>query len=237
MTENAAIGPFQVHCNVALENHRAEGTARPLPRIMVLIESATVLLFLYHLHPAFSRLPAIDPFVFHFSSRKMFVRSIVVAFVIAASAVSAGNVTLASALHSTPDLSVLRDLSIHFPLIGQYLTSLSNVTILAPSNEAFAAFGNVTALAQSNLPMVQRLLSYHVLNGTHDFASFGTNATFIPTCLVDSASANVTGGQRVSVMKLNGNLAIFSAPGNNSLVTATVGFSASFPVLADFLGY
>jgi transforming growth factor-beta-induced protein len=91
------------------------------------------------------------------------------------------------------------------PAIVKALTSAKNITILAPSNAAFATFLNTTdgAAAATKSDVVAALLKYHVLSALYPAAAFTTDAQFLPTLLTNTSYTNVTGGQRVKAL-LNG---------------------------------
>lgn len=107
--------------------------------------------------------------------------------------------SLTELLTNTSSLSNLTSYLQGFPNLVTQLSSASNITILAPNNEAFAAFLNssVAGALASDTSLIQGVLTYHVLNGTH---SNITNTTFIPTNLQPPQYTNVTGGQRVAAM-------------------------------------
>ncbi|OCL01494.1 Fasciclin-domain-containing protein [Glonium stellatum] len=113
--------------------------------------------------------------------------------------------------------------------LGQYssllqsLNSLSNITVLAPSNQALtAALNSSVGQALSKDPnAVQALFQYHVLNGTH-FASSITNiSSFIPSLLTDQSYTNVTGGQVVEAVKIGNQTAFFSGLLQNATISQT----------------
>ena len=139
---------------------------------------------------------------------------------LAATAV-AQNMSLTSVIASNPNLSNLTSFASFFPAS---LMNATNITVLAPSNEAFAALNasGVLAMAASNPTVIQDLLSYHILNGTYQSTMITSNATFIPTMLTDPAYSNVTGGQRVEAVMVGQNVSIFSGLLSNATVTQAV---------------
>ncbi len=146
---------------------------------------------------------------------------------LAAAASAQNNMTmnLTAALMDTPDLSNLTTYVSAFPQLLSMLGSARNITILAPSNEAFEKLlsspaGN--AIRMNDTAMIQGLLSYHVLNGTFPASSITENATFVPTMLMDEMLANVTGGQVVECMKEGDNVIFTSGLRMNSTVTQAV---------------
>jgi uncharacterized surface protein with fasciclin (FAS1) repeats len=108
----------------------------------------------------------------------------------------------------------------------------TNITVLAPSNEAFAAFLNSSAgTAAASIPStVEALLSYHVLNGTYPASAFTNTSQFIPTFLTNSSYANVTGGQRVEAVLNGTNVEIFSGLLQKSTVTTAVSSADRLPI-------
>ena len=93
------------------------------------------------------------------------------------------------------------------------LANMKNVTILAPSNKAFAAFLNSSmgaAIKLNNTAAIQAVLLYHVLNGTYNSSAIKTTPSFIPTMLNNSTYSNVTGGQRVEAMTVGSNVTFVS---------------------------
>ena len=82
------------------------------------------------------------------------------------------------------------------------LVSMQNLTILAPTNAAFAQLMNtpagaiLTANDTASMQEVAALLQYHVLQGT--YSSFN-DTVFVPSVLMPTQYTNVTGGQNVEV--------------------------------------
>ena len=107
---------------------------------------------------------------------------------------------LVEVLSNQTELSNLTSYLSGFEDFVQQLSQLTNVTLLAPNNEAFEQFLNSSegaALAEGDESLIQGILSYHVLNGSYE--SFNETA-FIPTALQPPQYTNVTGGQRVQVV-------------------------------------
>ena len=105
------------------------------------------------------------------------------------------------------------------------LAGLKNVTLLAPSNQAFANFLNSSAGAAikiNDTAAIQAVLMYHVLNGTYDSSAIKTTPAFIPTMLNNKAYSNVTGGQRVEAMRMGTNVTFVSGLLAHSNVTQAV---------------
>lgn len=103
------------------------------------------------------------------------------------------------------------------------LSSLQNITLLAPSNAAFAKVDNATLAALTADPsLLTALLTYHVLNGTYPSTAIPDSSVFVPTLLTNTSYTNVTGGQRVEVEKEDDKVVFFSGTGTNSTVTTAV---------------
>lgn len=108
--------------------------------------------------------------------------------------------------------------------IVKALGSASNITIIAPSNDAFTAFlasdaGSKAAKVPSE---VASLLTYHVLNGKYPSSAFTKTPLFIPTLLTDAAHTNVTGGQRLEARVNGANVEIITGLGQKSVVKVAV---------------
>jgi transforming growth factor-beta-induced protein len=122
------------------------------------------------------------------------------------------------------------------PALSAALTSAQQITILAPSNDAFSKILSTAAgMALSKDPsMVTALLQYHVLNGTVPGSAFTTSAQFIPTLLTNASFSNVTGGQVVMGMLSGKSVEIFSGLKEKSTVTtADVMFSGGVIHIID----
>lgn len=158
---------------------------------------------------------------------------------LAAAASAQNNMTmnLTAALMGTPDLSNLTTYVSAFPQLLSMLGSARNITILAPSNEAFEKLlsspaGN--AIRMNDTAMIQGLLSYHVLNGTFPASSITEMAAFVPTMLMDEMLTNVTGGQVVECMRAEDEVIFTSGLRMNSTVTqADVNFTGGVIHIID----
>ena len=117
-------------------------------------------------------------------------------FAVLAATTSAQSLT--QALSRQPQLSNLTTYLNLFPRLVSELESLSNITLLAPNNQAFGALlGNNSNIA-SNTGLIEALFSYHVLNGS--YANFSSSPSFIHSVLMNTSYANVTGGQVVEAV-------------------------------------
>ncbi|KAH8661558.1 FAS1 domain-containing protein, partial [Tricladium varicosporioides] len=96
------------------------------------------------------------------------------------------------------------------PALLNSLSNATNITILAPSNDALTAFLQSSAgvVAANNSALVAALLQYHILQGT--YYNFTTRPQFVPTLLNSATYANVTGGQRIEAIRNGTNTTIYS---------------------------
>ncbi|KIW91636.1 uncharacterized protein Z519_07604 [Cladophialophora bantiana CBS 173.52] len=102
-------------------------------------------------------------------------------------------------LDGVAELSELVTYLDRYPGLTLWLQGLSDITFLAPNNDAFAALADSSTIPSIPLDEAdaEALMSYHVLNGTfYDFSS--GKYTLVPTALSGSQYANVTGGQIVA---------------------------------------
>ncbi|KAE9369162.1 Fasciclin-domain-containing protein [Stipitochalara longipes BDJ] len=133
-------------------------------------------------------------------------------------------------------LSALSSLLATNPTLVSALSSASNITILAPNNEAISTFLNSSTgkTAATNPGLVTALLTYHVLNGSYSASAFTNTSQFLPTLLTNEAYANVTGGQRVEA-RLNGSsVEIFSGLlAKSTVVTADLNFTGGVLHIID----
>ncbi|KAI1749705.1 FAS1 domain-containing protein [Xylaria castorea] len=126
-------------------------------------------------------------------------------------------------------LSSLNALLQQNPQFLQTIGNASNVTFLAPNNDAIDALMNNNN-SNSSFPVtspgdLQALLSYHVLNGTY-YPSNISNPQFIPTHLTNASYTNETDGQRVECMSNDNNVTFISALKQNiSAVTNNINFT------------
>lgn len=101
--------------------------------------------------------------------------------------------TLAEALSSSPELSTLGSVLQLNPSLVAALSNATDITILAPSNAAFAALGNATLAAlAADVELVSAILQYHVLNGTVPSSAITEVAAFVPSLLTDEAYTGVS---------------------------------------------
>jgi len=133
--------------------------------------------------------------------------------------------TLTEALASQNEtLSTLISLISNNTAISNSIGQLSNITILAPSNEALnTLISGADAATAAMLAMpdfIQAVLSYHIVNGTYYASAFSETPAFVPTILMNETYTNVTGGQRVEGVLDDGKVVIRSGLGMESTVTS-----------------
>ncbi|KAL8989522.1 MAG: hypothetical protein Q9169_008344 [Polycauliona sp. 2 TL-2023] len=130
--------------------------------------------------------------------------------------------SLAQLLAGTESLSMLNEMIQGVPGLAEILGQATNVTVLAPSNEAFEQFMSTSqgqALDPEDTDAVQALLQYHIVNGTYRAADVTEMPVFLPTMLNDTMYANVTGGQVVQAVTQGEDVLFYSGLNNNSTVT------------------
>lgn len=86
----------------------------------------------------------------------------------------------------------------------------------------------------SNPGAVEALFEYHVLNGTYPASAITNMSSFIPTALMNTSYANVTGGQRVEAMMMGNNVEFFSGLLQNvTVVEANLNYSGGIIHVID----
>ncbi|KAI4267892.1 MAG: hypothetical protein LQ337_008136 [Flavoplaca oasis] len=138
-----------------------------------------------------------------------------------------GTPSLTDLLSSTESLSSLRTAVESVPGLGEMLGSAMNVTVLAPSNEAFEMFMS-SARGQSfnDEDAIQALLNYHIINGGQVVQAVmqGENVVFYSGLLnnatVTEADQEFTGGV-VHVIDR-----VLTIPRNVSSTATSAGLSA-----------
>lgn len=145
------------------------------------------------------------------------------ALAFAGTALAQSNQSLTEVLAANSGLSSLAGL-LNTPGVS-LPSNLTNITLLAPNNEAIGAFLNTSTAAAltSDSALISAVLSYHILRGNY---SNITNTSFIPTLVEPPQFANVTGGQRVQAVAAGGNVTFFSGLlQNSSVVNASIPFN------------
>jgi uncharacterized surface protein with fasciclin (FAS1) repeats len=142
-----------------------------------------------------------------------------------ASLAAAQSVNLTAAITSDPNLSNLTQYLGFYPEIIQTLSGLTNITLLAPSNEAFTKLLSGPGAAQVNASdksLVTALFTYHVLNGTYFSTNITSEPAFIRTALVDPKFTNLTSGQVVEAVTSDKKVDFYSGLLQKATVTQAV---------------
>lgn len=142
-----------------------------------------------------------------------------------ASLAAAQTMNLTGALSSNPNLSNLTQFLGLYPQVVAQLANLTNITLLAPNNDAFTKLLASPAGAQINAqdtPLINALLSYHVLEGTYLSSTITSKPAFAPTVLMNPAYTNLTSGQRVEAVTSGKEVVFYSGLLTNSTVTQAV---------------
>lgn len=136
----------------------------------------------------------------------------------------------------TPSLSTLGALVAANPPILNALSNASNITILAPTNDAFSSFltSAVNESIAADPGLVAAVLSYHVLNGAVPSTAFTETPVFPKTLLTNQTFTNVTGGQVVKAQARDGGVVITSGLlAESHVTTADVTFSGGVVHIID----
>jgi uncharacterized surface protein with fasciclin (FAS1) repeats len=139
---------------------------------------------------------------------------------------------LASVLRSQPDLSTLLDLVVLASLTTT-LSTASNITIIAPTNDAFAALLQLdipesTAIRDRDAVSVGALLRNHVFQGYFPSSEVGEVPTFVQSLVMPDEQnaiqpfAAITGGQYNGLVKNGENVDILSSEFTVSRVVQAV---------------
>ncbi|KAK0749610.1 FAS1 domain-containing protein [Schizothecium vesticola] len=133
-------------------------------------------------------------------------------------------------------LSTLTSLLQTVPDVISALSTVQNVTIFAPSNDAFAklmARNPRSAELSRNPRALTAVLQYHVLLGRIPASDF-TEVPKFPSTLLNAPFANVTGGQRLQLAFVNNGAMLFSGYKQAAnVVTADVGFNGGLIHIID----
>jgi uncharacterized surface protein with fasciclin (FAS1) repeats len=141
---------------------------------------------------------------------------------------------LTSLLLTNPDLSTFADTLRTVPQFAATLNSQKgNITILAPTNQAFEAFTAGSASPESqaikdrNKDAIEALLAYHVLKETYLEVNFKDALKYANTTFTLSKSpavfeTKVTGGQKLGFLRKGGNFTVLSGDMQSSNVVQDV---------------
>ena len=155
----------------------------------------------------------------------------------AAMAATASAQSLASVLGGAAQLSNLTTYLGLYPTFENALGSMTNITLLAPNNEAFAKALNSStgaAIQANDTATIQALFSYHVLQGT--YSNFSSMPDFVHTALNTTSYSNVTGGQVVEAVGGNSNTFYSGLLQNSTTNGTTVNFTGGvIHIIDEFL--
>jgi transforming growth factor-beta-induced protein len=136
--------------------------------------------------------------------------------------------SITSVLASNAELSSLNGQVNRLPHFSAYLDGLTDITFLAPSNDALASFfSSATGKAASqDSTMMEAILTYHIQNGTW-YEPANSPATgmphFIRTALSSPQYTNVTRGQYVEgIHDVTGAGLLYSGFGDTSKIIIPV---------------
>merc|ERR1711977_440408 len=145
----------------------------------------------------------------------------------------AGAQSLTEVIANTSSLSTLGSLLQAQPDLASSLAGMSNVTILAPNNEALSALTAGQA-ATADAGLITAILQYHILQGTYQADQIPDDLAFVPSMLNDTTYSNVTGGQVVGVERDDNNVTLYSGLlQNSSVVTPNVNFTGGVVHVID----
>lgn len=111
-----------------------------------------------------------------------------------------------------------------FPDVANELGNATNITFLAPDNDALNALlaGNGTSTLLADEGYVKALLLYHTLNGTYRTGDFGNEDKFIPTYLTNQSYTSLGAGQVIQARRENNNVTFTSYEKLNASVVSSV---------------
>jgi uncharacterized surface protein with fasciclin (FAS1) repeats len=129
---------------------------------------------------------------------------------------------LLSVLQEHPELSTFNHYVNASTSLTSLLSTVDNVTLLAPSNTAFQAWTSNQSPALSDDQMEASLM-YHLVHGVFPAVSFSKRPQFAGSFLTNTSYANVTGGQRVELVSgTSGDPQIVSGNQSVSVITTMV---------------
>ena len=142
---------------------------------------------------------------------------------------SSGSANLTSLLSNNSNLTALTALLGAYPDLTSSLANATNITLLAPSNNALNSLNNSGTLEQlaAQQGYIQALLSYHVIAGEVYAGNITSTPSFVQTLLNNTEYSNVTGGQAVEARREDNGVYFISGLKNNVSVSEAV--STSFP--------
>merc|ERR1711988_1992264 len=154
-------------------------------------------------------------------------------------AAAAAQSDLVSVLESQDDLSTLYSVLQNFPDLVETLSSASNITIFAPTNEAFESVPEDNAIGQAiannDETAIAALLTNHVYQGQYPAEAVSETPVWIQSLLDDSYEmdgmpfSNFTGGQYTGVVVDGDNVVVISGD-----LTVNFGDDADKMPISDF---
>ena len=137
---------------------------------------------------------------------------------------------LTELLNSQQNLSDFSALLTSYEDIFANLSSQQNITIFAPSNDAFEKLPYQVlgpAFATNNSDAIRELLQYHVAPNVYPSDAFNGTFKFLPTLLNNQTYENVTGGQMIAGVQQAGKVWVaVSGLGSRSTLTNLVSLSS-----------
>jgi uncharacterized surface protein with fasciclin (FAS1) repeats len=153
--------------------------------------------------------------------------------------IAAQSITAALAAHNNT-LSTLTSVLGNYPALVNQLASAKDITVVAPSNDAFKAFLASKAGKAATTEDVEAVLTYHVLPAVYPSSAVTKEAQFLPTLLTNAAYSSVTGGQRLKAVAVGHNVYLTGGSKVASKVETAVSRNYLAPIDHTFilsLGY
>ncbi|KAK7737298.1 hypothetical protein SLS53_006601 [Cytospora paraplurivora] len=138
-------------------------------------------------------------------------------------------------LQARPELSTFRDLLSKYPHVLLDLPNYAGFTVIAPDNDAFEKYGSWN---ENDTETVTDTLQYHILQGTVSIRTVELGIPlFAPTLLLDRASTNITGGQRVIIHNQGNDEIVFTsgADTRSTVIEGDIEFSDGMVHVVDTL--
>lgn len=145
---------------------------------------------------------------------------------------------LVAALQADAELSTLLSAVSQVPGLAETLDAAENITIFAPTNDAFSAVDAASregqAIANGDIDGIASILSYHVVPATIPSAAITEAPQFVQTLLtpasvIDGGAATlVPGGQYLGAQLVDGSVVLQSGNLATSTVTQAVRITTLF---------
>ncbi|KAI9723362.1 MAG: hypothetical protein M1812_001246 [Candelaria pacifica] len=158
--------------------------------------------------------------------------------ILSGTALAQGPPSLTKLLSDNKNLTKFNSLIQEYGDIYATLSFSRDITILAPSNDAFDKIpysSLASAFSDNKTDIIRSVLDLHVLNGTHSSGSLNSTAQFLATWLDDPRYSNVTGGQTIQIVKQSGNdiVTVSGLGSRSSLSTTDLQFSGGIVHVID----